>query len=97
VVVEVEVLVLDPHRVVEAEGDLREPAVEQRRDVEPRADELLDLVEGVAAGHRGRVDDHGHGHVHVVGGGLEVEEGGVETGQAFHGILESRAAVGSRV
>jgi len=85
VVVEVEVLVLDPHRVVEAEGDLGEAAVEQRRHVQPGADELLDLVERVAPGHGGRVDHHGHGHVHVVRGRLEVEEGGVETGQAFHG------------
>ena len=39
----------------------------------------------VAAGHRRRVEDRRHRHVHVHARRLEVEEGGVESGEAFHG------------
>ena len=42
VVVEVEVGVLDPQRVVQAEGHLDQPAAERRREVEAGAVDLLD-------------------------------------------------------
>ena len=49
VVVEVEVRVLDPDRVVEPERHLDDAAPERRHEVQPRLDELLDLLELVAA------------------------------------------------
>ena len=91
--VEVEVGIFDPHRVGEVQGHLHQPASERRHQVDPPADELLDVLEGVAAGDRGRVEHHGHGHVHVVGGVLEVEEGGVEPGQSFH-VRSSKSVPG---
>ena len=78
VVVEVEVGVLHPDRVVEPERHLHHPPPERRHQVEPGRDEVLDLRELVAAGHRRRIEDRRHGHVHVHARRLEVEEGGVQ-------------------
>ena len=91
--VEVEVGVLDPDRVGQVERHLHQPAAERRHQVEPAADELLDVLERVAAGHRRRVEHHRHGHVHVVGRVLQVQEGGVEPGQSFH-VRSLRSVVG---
>src|SRR5690606_9974465 len=85
VVVDVEVGVFYPHGVVEVERHVDQAPTEGWHQVEPLGDEVLDLLEGVAAGHGAGVEHHGHGHVHVVGGRLEVEECGVESGETFHG------------
>ena len=77
VVVEVEVGIVHPHRVVPVEGDVDQAASERGHQVEALGDEVLDLVEGIPTGHRGRVQHHGHGHMHVVRGRLQVQEGGV--------------------
>jgi len=46
-----------------------------------------DLVERVAAGDRRRVEHDGRDHVHVLVGGLEVQERGVEPAHPFHDDL----------
>ena len=83
--VEVEVGVLDPERMVEAERHLDEPPPEGRSEVETRRVHVADLVEPPRDRRRGRIEDHQPGHVHVPGGSLEVEETGVEPGQSLHG------------
>ena len=82
--VEVEVGVLDPHGVVEVEGDLDQAPPERGDQGDPLADRLLDRLEAVAAGHRRGVVDAGHGHVHVPGRRLQVQERGVHSRQSFH-------------
>ena len=82
--VQVEVRVLDPERVRQVERHLAEPAGERRHQVEPASDELLEVLERVAAGDGAGVQHHRHGHVHVVGGVLQVQEGRIEPGQTFH-------------
>ena len=82
---EVEVGVLDPHRVVEAEGHLDEPAPEGRREVEALLVQLAEAVEREAAGRGGRVEHEEAGDVHRRRRGLHVQERGVETGESLHG------------
>ena len=47
-------------------------------------DPLLHPLERVAAGNGRRVEDQGHGHVHVEARGLEIEEAGIESAESFH-------------
>ena len=84
VVVEVEVGVLDPHRVVEIERDGGQSLPELRKQMQSALEELLDRVERVATLDRRRVERHGRRHVHVVVGRLEIQEAGVQPTQAFH-------------
>ena len=86
-VVEVEVGVLDPQRVVEPEGHLDEPAPERRGEVQALAVHLLHPLEVDAALGGGGVEDHQPRHVHVGRRRLQVQERGVETGEALHGDL----------
>ncbi len=92
VVVEVEVGVLDPHRVVELERHLDQSSAERGNHVQPRPDVLLDRVEAVAPLHGRHVVDAGHGHVHVGRRGLHIQEGCVHSRQAFHGGHSSARA-----
>ena len=85
VVLEVEVGVFDPERVVEREGDREQPPPERRQQVEPALDQIAHLLERVPARNRARVEDRSGGHVHVVRGSLEVEERGVHAGEPLHG------------
>jgi hypothetical protein len=96
VVVEVEVRVLDPQRVVQAEGHLGQPPPERRGQVEPLAVDLLDPVEVDGAVGLRRVEDHQARDVHVRRRRLEVEERCVETGEALHGDLRGGAASTAR-
>ena len=84
VVVDVEVGVVDPDRVAQPEGHLDQPAPEHRCPGDAGGDGLLHPLEGVAPGNGGRVQHHGHGHLHVEGRGLEVEEAGIEPAESFH-------------
>ena len=84
VVVDVEPGVVDPHRVAEAERHLDQPAPEHRGGGDAAGDPLLHPLERVAPRDRRRVEDQGHGHVHVEARGLEVEEAGVESAESFH-------------
>src|SRR5688500_15519172 len=94
VAVDVEVRVTDPDRVIELQRDL----AQLPREGGDVADAVVDLglhgVEGVAVGHRGRVEDDQAAHVHELLGGLEVEEARVESGQSIHGRILS--ATGTR-
>ena len=82
-IVDVELGIVDPHRVAQAEGHLDQPAPEHRCQRDPLVDELAQPAEGVAPGHGGRVENGDQRHVHVEGGCLRVEEGGVEPAQPF--------------
>ena len=73
----------EPHR------HLDQAALEDRRQRDPVVDELADPTERVAAGHRGGVEDGRHGHVHVEGGRLHVQEARIETAQPFGGHRHS--------
>ena len=84
VVVDVEVGVVHPDRVAQAERHLDQPAPEDRGAGDAGGDRLLHPLEGVAARDGRRVEDQGHGHVHVEARGLEVEEAGVEPAESFH-------------
>jgi hypothetical protein len=85
--VDVEVLVLDPVRQVEAEGHLDEPAPEGVEAVEPFEDELLgDLVPATSGSGR-RVVDRQRRDVAERRRGLEVQEADVDAAQLAHGDL----------
>ena len=84
VVVDVEVGVVDPHRVTQAERDLHQPTPEHRGAGDPGGDGLLHPLEGIAPGDGGRVENQGEGHVHVESRCLEVQEACVESTQSFH-------------
>ena len=74
VVVEIEVRVLDPDGVVEAERHLHHPAAEGRVAHEPVGDERPELIERVGLGHGRGVEHGGDGHVLVHRRRLEREE-----------------------
>jgi hypothetical protein len=82
---EIELGVLDPIRVVEAQGHLYELAAERRKEVNPVGDQFSEPleVEPVGCG-RGVEDDHTC-DVTVLGRRLEVEEAGVEACELMHG------------
>ena len=92
VVVEIEVGVLDPHRVVHAERDVDDAPAERLEARQAFGDELPHRVDGEAAGDVRRVEDHRRHHVHVRRRGLEGEERGVEPGQPLHTRLLIAAA-----
>ena len=78
VVVEVQVGVVDPDRAALVEGDEAELLAEARDQVQPRLQVGAELV----VGRRRAVEDHRRGDVHVGAVALEVQEGGVEAGEA---------------
>ena len=96
VVVDVEVGIVHPNRMVEVQRNLHQPSTKRRNQVEAVGDELLDLLERVAARHGVGIEHHGHGHVHVVGGGLEVQKRGVEPGESFHVASDPRVVRAGR-
>ena len=83
--VDVEVVVDHPHRVVDPQGHLLELAVEHRDVGDPALELVTELIEVVAAsGDRLRVQDDHPAHVQQLRRGLQVEEAGVESTEAFH-------------
>ena len=76
--VDVEVLVLDPDRVVQLERHLAQLAGELGDVADPAVDQLLELPEGVAVRHRARVQHDDAAHVQQLLGRLQVEEARVE-------------------
>ena len=85
VVVEVEVLVVDPIGVAEAQRHLHQPAPEHGGQGQARPDQVAQFLEGVAAGDGGGVEHRRHRHVHVQAGRLQVQEARVQAGQPLHG------------
>src|SRR5438552_332969 len=76
--------VLDPRGWALAEGHLYQPAAKRGEQVQAFGQRLLDPLEAVAARHRGGVEDRDLQRVHVLGGGLHVEEPSVEPREALH-------------
>ena len=75
---DVEVLVLDPDRVVEAERHPAQLAGELRDVADVLVDAGLQRLERVAARHRRGVEHDHAAHVHELRGGLQVQEARVE-------------------
>ena len=96
VVVEVEVGILDPHRVMHAERDLDYAAAERLEARQALGDELPHRLDGEAAGDVGGVEDHRRHDVHVRRGGLEREKGGVKAGQPLHSRSDRRSVRAQR-
>ena len=95
VVVEVEVGILDPHGMVEAERDIDDATAEGWDQDEPRPDRVAQLDERQAVA--GWTVEHGDlQRVHVERRGLHVEEPCVETTQTLH-AGEYRAALGAEL
>ena len=85
VVVDVELRIVDPHGVAEAQRHLDEAALEDGGQGDAVVDQLADAAEGVATGHRRGVEDRCDRHVHVQGRCLHVQEARVEAAQPFGG------------
>ena len=84
VVAEIEVTVVGPVGVAEAQRHRHQAAPEHGGHGQARPDEVPHLLEGVAPGHGGGVEDGRHRDVHVEAGCLHVKEAGVQTGQLLH-------------
>ena len=85
VVVEVDVVVVDPHRVGEVERHQRELAGEHRRQVHALGDVRLHrLVVALAGVARGRLEQVEAADVHRHLGAFHVQEGAVDDAQVFH-------------
>ena len=94
VIVEVEILVVDPHRLVQARREVEalpiaRDQVQARGDVIPDAREV-DSAVGVA--DRARIEDRGERHVHVRARRLEVQEGLIQSGEpGIAGVVRTHA------
>ena len=89
VVVEVEVGIVDPHRVVQSEGHPQGPLAQRGDQVEALLNHPADLrVPGrrreERAGALRRVEHERHADVHRCRGRLEREEGGVHPDECLH-------------
>ena len=83
--VDVEVRVLDPVWVVEAQRDLRQAPVQRRQQREALGHERADVIDlEPAAGALGIVQDGERADVPALAGSLEREELRIEAGQLAH-------------
>ena len=82
--VEVEVRILDPVGMIEAQLHLHQAPPIRRQQVQPVLDQLLDVVEADGSRRGGRVEDGEAGDVPVGGGRLHVEEARIEPGELLH-------------
>ena len=83
VVVDIELGVIHPEGMPQPQGHLHQPALKDGHQGDPVDDHLADAAKGVAVGNGGGVEDRHHGHVHVKGGRLHVEETRIEPRQSF--------------
>jgi hypothetical protein len=91
--VEVEVGILDPVGVVEAERNADQPPAERRQQVDAPRHQPADVRDRQLAARCGRrVVDGEPAHVPVGPGGLHRQELGVQAGQLSHGLSSSRIA-----
>ena len=95
--VDVEVLVLDPDRVVELERDLAQLARERGHVVHPGVDLVAEGVERVRLRHRARIQHDQPAHVHELLGGLQVQEARIEPRQAVHRHILGTGRTCSRI
>jgi len=99
VAVDVEVLVVHPDRVIEIQRAVGQLLAELRHRLQTQGQRLAQAVEGVAAGHRRRVQLDDRANMHRLRGGLQIEETGVESTEPLHaqnGMSHTAAAVQSR-
>ena len=82
--VDVEVVVVDPHRMVGVEPAVGELLAELRHRLDAQPQLIAHSVEGVAAGHGGRVQLQNRAHMQRLCCGFEVEEAGVESTEPLH-------------
>ena len=84
VILEVEVGILDPERVVELERDREQPPSERWQQMEPALDQIAHLLERVPTRNGGGIEHSGGGDVHVVRRRLEIEKRRVHSREALH-------------
>ena len=82
--VDVKVLVLHPHWMVEVERAVGQLVAELRHRVDAHRQLVAQLLEAVAAGDRRGVQLQDRAHVKRLGGRFEVEEAGVESAEPLH-------------
>ena len=87
--VDVEVGVVDPHRVVDRQERGQEPLTEHRDAVQPTDDVGPEALEGVPGRDRRGIQHQDPGHVHVHDRVLHVQERGVGRSDALHGTSVS--------
>jgi hypothetical protein len=84
VVVEIDIVVLDPHRIGQLEGHLRELAVEQAAQVHALADQRLHVLVVVALVAFRQLEQHEAADVHRRLRRFEMQEGRVHAAQMIH-------------
>ena len=84
VALDVEVVVVDPHRVVDVERDVAQLLTELGHRAHPGLDRVAHRDEGVATRHGLGVDHQHPAHVQQLFGGLQVEERRVESAEVLH-------------
>ena len=83
VVVDVELGIIHPDGMAQSKGHLHQAALKDGHEWDAVHDHLADAAKRVAPGNGGGVEHGHHGHVHVVGGRLHIEEAGIESGQSL--------------
>ena len=84
VIVEVDLAVLHPHRVVQLPRDVDEPVAQRVQQVQPALDRPSKHVEVEVAVEVGSVDDRDLQGVRVQVGGLAVQQHGVHAVESLH-------------
>ncbi len=85
--VDVELVVGDPDREVDATRNRLELAVEHRDALDPVGELLLERLEVIAAGDGRWIDGDDPAHVHELRAALEVEEAGIQSAESIHGRI----------
>ena len=92
VAVDVEVRVVDPHRVVQPQRHIDDPLAERSHQMHAIGDVSPHGLERVATGHRRGVEDGGQRHMRVHRRRLDVQEEGIEPRETLHVILSLLAS-----
>lgn len=96
VMVEIDTLVLDPDRARELDRQSREPAPEDRREMEPAPDVAPRAGQEIDAAARRRLVEMDRADVHRRLGRFEIEERRVEAGKRLHRVSIAFSSCGSR-
>jgi hypothetical protein len=94
VIVEVDVVIVDPHRLAELERHRRELARQHRRQVQPLREHRLEVFVEVAFVALGQLEHHQAADMHRHLGRLEMQERGVHAGQVVHVVFRCRCVEG---
>ena len=87
VTIEVERVVVDPHRIVQIELTIGQLCPELGDGRDPCGQFVAKPIKGVATGHRGGVQLEDRAHVNGLGEAFDVEETGVEPAEPFHVLM----------